>query len=255
MKHPRILFYDLEVSPILGYTFGTYDTNVIHIVEHSYILCFSYYWYGDKKVHHYALPDFKTYKKDKKDDYELVKKLYELLNEAQVVVGHNAKGFDNKVAMARLINHNFRPPSPFKTVDTLTVARSKAKFSSNKLDLLGQQLHLGRKSKETYGDLWQGCLEGDMKSWNKMVKYCDQDVKLLYDLYIRFRPYITNHPNLNAFSGRSFACPVCQSSDLQRRGTVINGSGSYQLYWCKECGSWPRERVADKEIGRPDIVL
>ena len=29
---PRLLFWDVETSPILGYTFGIYETNVAHTI-------------------------------------------------------------------------------------------------------------------------------------------------------------------------------------------------------------------------------
>ena len=49
--------------------------------------------------------------------------IFATLDEADIVVAHNAKKFDNRVAAARFMYHGFLPPSPFKTVDTPLAAR------------------------------------------------------------------------------------------------------------------------------------
>lgn len=247
-KKVRILLYDLEVTPMLAWVYGMYQTNVIEVEQYPYILCFSYRWLDEKKIHSHSLVDYPArYKKDDTDDYDVVKELHSLLDEADIVVAHNANGFDNKVANARFLAHNLSPPSPYKTVDTLSVARSRAKFSSNKLDLLGQQLHLGRKTKETHGSLWRACIDGDSKAWAKMVKYCEQDVKLLVSLYERLLPYINNHPNIAVISGREDACPRCGGRRIHSRGTRSTNAKTYRRFQCYDCGAWLSERTSDKE--------
>ena len=246
-KEPKILLYDIEVTPMLGWVYGTYNTNVIKVEQHSYLMCFSYRWLNSKKTNNIALIDFPArFKKDSKDDYDVVRELHSLLNEADIVIAHNATGFDNKVATGRFITHNMRPPSPYRTIDTLTVARSKAKFSSNKLDILGQQLQLGRKSKETHGQLWQDCLQGDQRAWKKMIKYNNQDVDLLLALYKRFLPYISNHPNLGVITQRE-GCPKCGGRKLHSRGQRYTNTGMYRRLQCMDCGGWCAERLSDKD--------
>jgi len=254
-KQPKILLYDLEVTPMLGWVYGTYNTNVIKIEQHSYLMCFSYRWLGEKKTYNVSLVDFPArFKKDKTDDYDVVKALHRVLDEADIVIAHNASGFDNKVSTGRFIAHELRPPSPYRTIDTLTIARSKAKFSSNKLDVLGQQLHIGRKTKETHGQLWQDCINGDATAWKKMIKYNNQDVDLLIELYKRLLPYINNHPNLSAITQRD-GCPKCGSIRLNSRGQRITNTVVYRRLQCQDCGGWCAERIADRdEFEKPTYV-
>jgi len=254
-RKAKILAYDLEVTPILGWVYGTYKTNVLEIEQHSYIMCFSYQWLGQSKVHNVSLIDFPArYKADPTDDYDVVNALYKLLDEADIVIAHNANGFDNKVSTGRFIAHDMTPPSPYKTVDTLSVARQKARFSSNKLDVLGQQLHIGRKANETHGGLWKACLSGDEKAWKKMIAYCNQDVKLLVKLYDRLLPYITNHPNMANYTDQVSVCPKCGSSHMESKGIRRTNTKVYRRYICHSCGGWAAERIAHEEYDNPEFV-
>lgn len=64
MNKPRILFYDVETSPILGYTFGIYDTNVAHVVRDTHLMSFAWKWSDEKTIHSHSLIDHSLYKKD-----------------------------------------------------------------------------------------------------------------------------------------------------------------------------------------------
>ncbi len=254
-RKPRILVYDVETTPLIGTAYGTYNTNIMQVLQHPYMLCFSYRWLDERKTYNVALRDFPVrYKADSKDDKDVVRELWHLFNEADVVVAHNAKGFDNKVANGRFIVHNMLPPSPFKTVDTLLEARKIGKFSNNKLDVLGQQLQIGRKTKATHGQLLDGVLDKQKVAWNKMVTYNNQDVNLLIRLYKRLLPYMTRHPNLATISHMPETCPTCNGTHLQRRGFYEAATYTYQRYVCKDCGSWNRFRLSEKEIEKPTYV-
>ena len=125
MTQPRILLFDIETAPIDGYTWGTYDTNVIHIIQDWYMLSFSCKWLGEEEVYTYSLPQYKTqYRKNKKDDYELVKQLWKYFDEADVIIAHNNDGFDAPKSTARFIYHGLLPPTPYKTICTLKMAKN-----------------------------------------------------------------------------------------------------------------------------------
>lgn len=255
MNNSRVLIYDLETTPILGWVYGTYNTNVIDIEQHSYILCFSYMWLHEKKVRCVSQIDFPArYKKDKTDDYDVVKTLRNLLDEADVVIAHNANGFDNKVGTSRFLVHDIPAPSPYRTVDTLTVARSKGRFSSNKLDMLGQQLNIGRKTKSTHGQLWKGCINGNRSDWDKMIRYCNQDVKLLHSLYLRLLPYISNHPNMAVITQKPHSCTRCGSHKIVQKGIRHTNTRSYYRYMCTECKGYMQGAVLHKDDApRPEF--
>lgn len=229
----KILIYDLEVSPTLAWTYGMYKTNVIKVEQNPSIMSISWRWYGEDVTHHESLASIPR-KRGTSSNLALVKLIRGLFDEADIVVAHNANRFDNKVATASFIRYNLAPPSPYKTVDTLQVARSVARFNSNSLDSLGELLGLGRKTKEKVGDIWYDCLRGDKEAWEKMRLYNNQDVDLLYKIYERLRPYIKNHTNLGDLYGERGLCPKCASPKLEKRG-IKYGKQTYQ---CKNCGGW-----------------
>lgn len=231
------LLYDLEITPILGWAYEKWDTNLIRVEEEPYIMSVSWKWLSDKKVSNYCM-------KDDVDDMHLTRKLRDLLDDADVVVAHNARKFDNRVASARMLMHGLDPPSPYKTVDTLTAARRYFRFPSNSLNDLCAMLGLGEKPKTTHASLWYDCISGDEKAWKKMVKYNNQDVVLLERLYLRLRPYITNHPNVSV--SKEEGCPRCSSLHTEWRGYATTNLSTYHRFVCLDCGSWSRERIAEK---------
>jgi hypothetical protein len=241
----RVLIYDIETSPNLGYVWGMYEQNVIQYESEWHMLSFAYKWLGERTTHVVTLADFKGYEKDMSNDYNLVATLWELFNEADVIIAHNGDAFDQKKSNARFAVHGFTPPSPYKQIDTLKVARKYFKFNSNKLGDLGAILGLGRKAETGGFATWLGCMRGDPKAWAKMAKYNKQDVVLLEKVYLKLRPWMDNHPAMNLLSGNMTACPKCTRGPLQKRGTSITKTLTYQRYQCTACGGWSRSRLAD----------
>ncbi|MFP5260998.1 MAG: ribonuclease H-like domain-containing protein [Blastocatellia bacterium] len=238
---PKILLFDEETAPSLGHYFDLWkEGNIVDTVKDCYMLCFAYKWLGDKKVSSYALPDFKGYKPGSEDDKELIKKLWELFNEADVLVAHNGDKFDIRKANARFAYYNLPPPSPYKTIDTLKVAKRYFNFTSNKLDSLGKHLGYGSKLVHTGFNLWRGCMSGDPNAWKHMIEYNKRDVVLLEKIYLHFRPWIQNHPNISILMNMPNGCPGCGSKNLTKMGTDLTQSGRVQQYQCKACKKWSR---------------
>src|SRR5881396_1107055 len=94
-KEPKILFVDIETYPTTAFVWGAYDQNIIAVREYPIICSYSAKWQGEKAVTR-ALPDCKGYKPGAADDSQLVKELWHLLNEADIVVAHNGRRFDIK---------------------------------------------------------------------------------------------------------------------------------------------------------------
>jgi hypothetical protein len=222
-----------------------WDARVVKVERDPYIMCFSYKWLGESDVHVVAQPDFYMYEQDPYDDSMVVDRLWDLMDEAEIVVAHNARKFDNRVATARFIANNLTPPSPYKTVDTLQAARRYFRFGSNSLQDLCAKFHIGSKAEQTHGKLWHKCLEGDMEAWEQMKHYCKQDTLLLEGLYYHLRPYISNHPSVTVDVAEE-GCPKCGSKSLQYRGYSHTTVSSYRRFQCNDCGGWGRERVAEK---------
>lgn len=242
---PRILVYDIENMGICGWTWGIYEQNVIHVEHDQHLLCLAYKWLGESKVHTIALPDFKLYKKEPHNDLELAKKFWDVLDEADIVIGHNSKSFDDKMVMSMFMRHKIPPPSPFAQVDTKQGARV-GRFASNKLDDLGETFGIGKKMKHDGFDLWLGCDRGDPKSWKKMLAYNKQDVKLTERLYLELRPYMKNHPAVNVMKQERDACPKCGAKAMYL-GMKYRASNTnlYQYARCGECGGTAKNRIPE----------
>lgn len=240
---PKILLLDLETFPNQSYTWGHYETNVIRYIQQSCIATFSAKWLNEKKLISRALNDYPGYKPGSYDDKRLVQDLWKLIDEADIIIAHYGIGFDFKVCNARFIFHNMKPPSPFKPVDTKKIISSIAKFNTNKLDDLCQLFGLGRKLKTDF-DLWEGCINGDKKSWKKMVEYNEQDVLVLEKLYLRVLPWITDHPNLTLWT--KGLCPKCGSYDVQYRGYQNTTTRIYRRFQCNRCFGWGRAVKCEK---------
>lgn len=236
-RQPRILIYDIETSPLLSWNWGIYEQNAIRVKQDWYMLSFAYKWYGEEETHFVGLPDFKTFNYNKRNDKKLVGALADLMNEADVTVAHNGDAFDMKKLNARLIQHGYQPPKESKAVDTLKIARSKFKFTSNKLDDLGEYLNVGRKVKHEGIGLWFSCMEGDLDAWQRMKEYNLQDVDLLEKVYVKLRPWAKTAPNLAMISNRTDICPVCGADEgFFKNGYRYKNQNKYRAWRCKAKG-------------------
>jgi len=227
----RLLFIDIETLPAKVVVFQLWKPviGMDQILEPSRIGGFSYRWYGEKKArwlseHHDGA--------DAMHD-----KLWELLDEADIVIGYNSQRFDTPWITGELILRGKTPPSPFRQIDLYRVSRQHMRLLSGKLDYLSLRLLEDRKVKHEGIGLWKACLEGDGAAWNRMRRYGLKDTDLMIPIYEILRPWIKTHPNL-AVGSEEAICTRCESTDLQRRGFDYRTTGSYQRYVCKSCGGW-----------------
>ncbi len=238
----KVLLYDVESSPNIGYCWGKWEQNIIEFVTERQVISVAWKWLGDEDVHVLALPSFPGYKRNRDDNRHLMMALHKLISEADVAIGHNVDEFDDKMINTDFIKHGLTPPPPHKSIDTLKVAKRYFRFNSNKLDDLGAFLKVGKKVKHWGFELWKRCLAGDMKAWRLMMKYNKGDVVLLEKIYLKLRPWMVTHPDFNAIDGHS-GCPACKSVKLIRRGWAIVGAGRKQRYQCGECGRWCKGKL------------
>lgn len=235
---PKVLIFDIETAPNLAYVWGKWEQNVIDYHSEWYMLCYAWKWLGESSVKAASLQDWRC-----KDDRELVKSLWRLFDEADVVIAHNGDAFDVKKTQARFLFHGLKPPSPVVTVDTKKVARRYFNFNSNKLDDLGKTLGVGRKVKHSGFEVWLGCMRNDKKYWKEMIHYNKQDVTLLEKVYLKMLPWMKTHPNLAFLSGKSEGCPNCGSSKLKSYGIRRTKSSAYRRLRCLKCSAFSRVRV------------
>jgi DNA polymerase elongation subunit (family B) len=234
---PRIAYIDIETAPIIMAAWTMFEANAVWVERQTYILSFAVRWSDQKKTKTYTLPDYPRFKRNKHDDKDLCKDLFKVLDEADIIVAHNGDNFDLKKINSRLVSHGFKPPKPYRTIDTLKFARRTFKFDSNKLDNLGCYLGVGRKLPHTGADLWRNCVDGDERSWKLMRRYNAQDVDLLVAVYDRLKAWAPNHPDLRVWDDRA-GCPCCPSTNVQRRGFNIAKTRKTERFQCSDCGAW-----------------
>jgi hypothetical protein len=232
MKKPRVLLFDIEISPSLGYSWTKWETNIIAYAKEWELLSVAWKWVGESKLFCLCRKDF-----DCKDDKALAVHIHRLFNESDIIVAHNGNQFDIKKSRARFLYHKLKPTKIITSIDTKLVAKRYFSFNSNSLDDLGQHLGLGRKVKHEGFDLWLKCMAGDSEAWERMRSYNLQDVALLEKVYMRFLPYIQNHPSMAKLQERE-GCPNCGSSHVTKKGVRGNASGLRQQMQCQACFGW-----------------
>tara|TARA_R110002020_G_scaffold2679_1_gene12607 strand:- start:159 stop:1049 length:891 start_codon:yes stop_codon:yes gene_type:complete len=230
---PKILLFDVETSFYHFVGWGTYKQYIQHyqITEHQYIISWAAKWLYDENVQ----SDVVTPKESKnRDDKRILKSIHKLLDEADIVVGHNGDRFDLRKLRWRFISQGMAPPSPFKIIDTLKVARREFFAPSYKQDFLTKYFKLENKIQTDF-QLWVDCEAGIPEKLEEMVEYNRHDVMGLEDLYLKIRPYIRNHPNLGVLMEDDI-CPTCGSKHLQETGSVyLTSANKYPVYKCEKC--------------------
>lgn len=235
-RKPRVILYDIETAPSLGYYFDLYkEGNIVSTVHPWFMLSFAYKVQGEKKIHYHCLADYPNYSKNRTCDKALVTDLHRLVfSNSDILIGHNIDRFDSRKSKARFLAHNLPPPSPHvKTIDTLKLARSLFKLDSNKLAAIGEYLGLGGKAVTTGWKLWEACIHGDLQAWKKMGVYNRRDVDLLEQVYNRIGPWARKHPIQSGVG-----CPVCHSAHVTHRGFNVAKTRKTPRLQCQGCGHW-----------------
>jgi DNA polymerase III epsilon subunit-like protein len=239
---PKIMIFDIESTPLEAYAWGPkWDTSLIEVTEQSRILSYSAKWLDGKHITK-GWPDYKGYKKGVLDDEAITKDIWKLFNESDIIVAQNGKDFDIRVCNARFIKHGLTPPKPYKVVDPKREAKKYLRLPSNSLDDICDYFGIGRKMEHEGFPLWKKCMAGDKKAWDRMLKYNKHDVELTEELYLKLRPWMSNHPNYGIYiKSEDLCCPVCGSTRLSWEGWHRTKTARYHSASCKNCGSWFRD--------------
>lgn len=246
---PRILIFDIETSPELGYVWGRFKQFLapVQVKQRSFMLTWSAKWLGEDDVLDDAIPNHRpwyshdidargAYTLDKgeykeEDDREIVASMWHLLDSADVVVAHNGLRFDLPYLNSRFAYHNLGMPSPFKVVDTCKIAKKYFRFPANSLKELGIYLGIEVPKLDTDFQLWVDCMEGKKEAWEYMVEYNRYDVKLLEEVYLRLRSYDKSAPNLSLyFDDDALRDPVTGSTEVVEDGFAYTAQSKFQSY-------------------------
>jgi DNA polymerase elongation subunit (family B) len=245
VRLPKILLLDIETVMMEVYIWnGKYKQTIPddNIIEDWNIVAWAAKWLFEPTT----MSDVQSATEAKeRDDKRLIGGMWDLMNEADVLIGHNGDRFDIRKLNARFIEHGFLPPMPYRTIDTLKVAKRYFAFSSYALPFLCKKFGIGEKISTGGYELWKRCLKGDAEALDHMSKYNIQDVLLLEELYVKFRPWIKSHPNVALYMDLTEpVCTNCGSIDLDDSGgyyytTNVN---KYDSVRCLGCGAPGRKR-------------
>lgn len=244
VSKPKILAIDLETRPSLAYVWGFWNQNIgqNQVVEKTEVICFGARWLGEDNV------EIRSVQIDGKKG--MLDRAWELLNEADVVMGWNSQSFDVKHLNREFLLNGYTPPSPYAQIDLMRVCKSNFKMGRNSLNWVSEELGIGEKVQHEGFTLWTKCMAGDKDAWAKMYEYQKQDVDLLIDIYDRFLPWIKSHPNMALFADDASLCPSCGHTKLQENGVVNSGVSTFTRFICHKCGTWSRgtHRVNSTQI-------
>jgi DNA polymerase III epsilon subunit-like protein len=238
---PKIIVFDIETSPMKVYSFGLWEQNISpgQIINDSFMLSWSAKYLGDSHVYSDVVTPIEAVASS---DKRIVEALWNILDSADYVVGHNVKEFDLKKLNTRFVYHKMMPLSHSKVIDTLQIARSNFAFPSNSLKYINSYLGIKEKVKNEGFELWRKCCEGNIEALKTMREYNDGDVLANEELFYRFLPYFKNL-NYNLYLElEDDVCPNCGELTLNDNGFYYTNSGKYHSYRCSECGSISRSK-------------
>lgn len=240
----RILTFDIETSPHLSFHWRRWQENIPYqnTIDESHVTCWAARWYGESDV---------MFMCEWEDGLEaMLTGIYELLEEADVVIGFNSNKFDVKRLNAEFLRMGWTPPSPYQKIDLLLAARKQFAFSSNRLKDLLKELDLTPKLEDNANmQLWMDVHFEVKAAQNRMKRYNIQDVKSTEEFYEYMLPWITSHPNWGHFADDVSnpddpICPTCGTQNMERHKRRYTTVKSYTQWRCKDCGSYHRGRKA-----------
>jgi len=210
---PKILWFDIETSLMLAFGFSTGKQYVgwkdVKVPWH--MLSWSAKWLCDTEIIGHKITGEQALERN---DRDIVEFLWELIDEADIIVGHNIKGFDEGKMNTRFLNFDMPPPSPYQMIDTYRVVRKNFKMISNSLDYAGRFMVDDQKD-PTKKRLWKRCFGGDEEALEYMLTYNKQDVRLLEEVFFKIRPWMKGTPNVAAYyTDNAARCSKCGSKDL-----------------------------------------
>tara|TARA_R100001377_G_C3186691_1_gene108842 strand:+ start:444 stop:1379 length:936 start_codon:yes stop_codon:yes gene_type:complete len=237
---PKILLFDIETSPMEVYVWGLYKQFISHnnIIKDKngnekswFVLSWAAKWLYAEEVK----SDIVTPKEAKtRNDKRVLKSIWKLFDQADIVIAHNGDRFDLRKLNARFIDNDMQPPTPYKSIDTLKIARKEFAFVSNKQDYLTKHFKLEQKLSTEF-KLWVDCIGGNQARLDEMEEYNRHDVMGLEQVYLKLRPYIKNHPNLGVLMDMD-VCPSCGCEYLDETdANYFTGANKFPVYRCQGC--------------------
>ena len=237
----KLLTLDIETAPaqVVVWDLKADWVNPGNILKPRRMICLAAKWLGEPEM---------IFLSEWDDGHEgMVRKIYELINEADGIITYNGQGFDMPMLHTEFILAGFPPPAPYANIDLMRACKRRFRFMSNSLDFITGQLHIGRKGDSGGMKTWLAMERGDEAARERCRIYNEMDVELTELLYLKLRPWIPNHPS-RAIVDADDGCPVC-SGLLRPRGFSFTKTGKYRRFCCDDCGAWSKATHGEEFTG------
>lgn len=232
----KILTLDIErmkgSATIEFWDLGDYKNRRIHADDVKLwprTICMAWNWYGEHRI------EFSSEWGDGREG--MLKRTWEAVDQADIVVGHNVAGFDLKRLNTEWRDIGLIPPSPYKAVDTLKEVRKCFGDESKTLDALNRRLGIAAKTDRYDVEVARAALEGDRVAQLQIQAYNEGDILASIALFDRLRGWLPNHPHLGPLDETEMRCNQCNSTDIERNGTYLAIQIRYIQYRCNTCGA------------------
>lgn len=195
-------------------------------------ICLAWRWYGQKRV---------EFVSEWGNGHEaMLQAAWDVFDRADAIQGHNMDGFDKKKLAGEWAVAGMKPPTPFKVIDTLKVARANLGLESNTLDSLCKRFGLVAKTDRYDVEVARAALGGVKSAQKRIEGYNRGDIIASENLADFLRPWHRSHPHLG-LPGDDKVCNRCGSTDLEllpkRYRAVVQ---DYALFTCRNCGGHVR---------------
>lgn len=187
-----------------------------------------------------------------------LQEVHALISAADIVVGHNMDNADAPWLKGDFyfpkIGHDYTPHlpplPPFKTVDTLKVARTfKTGVQFKSLNALCQILGIPAKTDVYDREAMNRAVAGSAEDRERLTEYCAGDVIATQGLYDWLRPHIKNHPHLFVDGeDKLTVCNRCGSETEPTPRRYVANVLTYSMRRCTVCKGYSRLSIEPERM-------
>lgn len=243
INKPKILVLDIETAPMEVYTWSLWQDNIPlnMVIKDWSILCYAAKWVGEDEIFY---EDTRN-QRDVRDDSKILKNIWKLMDEADIILGQNSNQFDLKKLNSRFLANGMKPPSTYRKYDTKVMSKKYFSHTSNKLEFLSKTFNESYTkldhAKFAGFTLWKECLKGNKLAFQEMEDYNKHDILSTEEYFLKILPW-DNTINYSVFNDSTPTCS-CGSTSFKKSGFYYTNSSKFQKHKCTSCGSEYRDKV------------